>query len=507
VYSSPPSTGLEPRERSTDLLALARDGWIALRRHRRRAAQVFVGLLAIAIVGALLLPRMYESEAKLMVKIGRESVTLDPTATVGQTLSVYDSRETEVNTVLEIMGSRAVLDDVVTELGPQFVLQGSGAGDEPRDPAVPIEPALREEAIEALQESTIVDRGTKSNIVSVVVRSYSPEAARRIARAMLDAFRGRYLTANRTAGSFDFFVDQERVVAARLAEATGELNDVRNGLGVGTVEAERAKVEAQLASVESQRMTNGAALAAANARIAALERSIATLPERRVSQEVTGFAEDAAGRTRSQIYALKLEEHDLLTRFQTWHPDVIAVHERIDDAERTLQVESARTTQTTTADDPARRQLELALLTERSDAESFRAGAQELDRQHAATLDRLRRLNESEARLVQLGQRVDRLRADHRDYAGKLEQARIDQALAEDRISNVNVWQQPTLVSKPVGSQRRLVCVLGLFVAALGAAGTAFGLEFLERRRRDEAAGTVPDGSLLGRELAHAMSR
>ena len=62
-----------------------RDIFRILFRHRRKSAIVFVATIVLTIAGYLVCPRSYVSEAKLFVKIGRESVALDPTATVGAT--------------------------------------------------------------------------------------------------------------------------------------------------------------------------------------------------------------------------------------------------------------------------------------------------------------------------------------------------------------------------------------------------------------------------------------
>ncbi len=53
-----------------------------------------LGGLAAAI---LVLPRKYASDARLFVRLGRESVTLDPTATTGQMIQVLESRENQMN--------------------------------------------------------------------------------------------------------------------------------------------------------------------------------------------------------------------------------------------------------------------------------------------------------------------------------------------------------------------------------------------------------------------------
>ena len=85
---------MTPVHDSTDLLTQL---LAALRRQWRRAAVVGAAVLGLAVAAFLALPREYQSEALLFVKVGASSVTLDPTATTGQTISLYESRETEIN--------------------------------------------------------------------------------------------------------------------------------------------------------------------------------------------------------------------------------------------------------------------------------------------------------------------------------------------------------------------------------------------------------------------------
>src|SRR5579863_6578297 len=94
----------------------------ALRAYWRRASVTF--LLLIAGVGAatMVWPRTYQSEARIYVQLGRETVHLDPTATTGQTVHLSDSREREIFSVLELLRSRALYEKVVDELGVNSIL-------------------------------------------------------------------------------------------------------------------------------------------------------------------------------------------------------------------------------------------------------------------------------------------------------------------------------------------------------------------------------------------------
>ena len=82
----------------------------------------FTLLLALAVLLVLVRRDTFVSEAKLFVRIGRESVALDPTATTGQTFSLHASRETEINSIIVMFRSRGIVEQVVDAIGPEKIL-------------------------------------------------------------------------------------------------------------------------------------------------------------------------------------------------------------------------------------------------------------------------------------------------------------------------------------------------------------------------------------------------
>ena len=62
-------------------------------RHKRMVLRFFLGVMLIVVLATFLSPSRYSSDAKLLVRVGRESVTLDPTAATGQIVSISQSRQ------------------------------------------------------------------------------------------------------------------------------------------------------------------------------------------------------------------------------------------------------------------------------------------------------------------------------------------------------------------------------------------------------------------------------
>src|SRR6185369_7902508 len=97
------------------------------------------------------------SQSKLLLRLGRENVVLDPTATFGQTaVSVPQSRENEINSALEVLKSRPLIEQVVDSVGPGAIL-GREPPHEPGAPPAPASTADREEAIRTVFKSLEVE--------------------------------------------------------------------------------------------------------------------------------------------------------------------------------------------------------------------------------------------------------------------------------------------------------------------------------------------------------------
>src|SRR5688572_25253943 len=100
----------------------------ALWRHKFKAAFIFVMICAACAAYLSTAKRVYESEAKLYVRVGRESVALDPTATTGgQVLTMQDSREGEVIAIEQLLLSRELAEQVVDKITPDGIF-GRKAG-------------------------------------------------------------------------------------------------------------------------------------------------------------------------------------------------------------------------------------------------------------------------------------------------------------------------------------------------------------------------------------------
>ena len=480
------------------VVRLTQRGFRIVKDQARRMATFFVVAMTIVVIGLTVCPRKYISESRLFVRVGRENIGLDTTATTGQTISLAESRENEITSILDILDSRAVLEGVVDELGPEVILEGAPVAPRQEEAAVSDlsedEQLRREKAIKHLTETLEVSRSKKSNVIVLGYRDTTPQLAQHVLKSFVERFRTVHIRANRTSGSFDFLDGQVTLVRQQYEDATRELNNARGAFNTVSVEQRQEALETQLATVESNRLSVRAELIATEGTIRSLRNTLQTLPQKSTTQEVTGLPDDSVETTRKRLHELLLKEQQLLAKVTEFHHEVVATRRQID-AARTIFEGNTSGSQATNADNPAYRQLHLKLLDSEALAAGLVAKLEGLDNQIQTLSEKLNTLNGEEARMAELQQQANLFRDKYRTYSEKLEQARMDQALESEQISNVNVVQPPTFVAKPVSPQKAIVLVLGFLFSCFGAVCYGLLKEFMPALRETfdaTAPGPVP---------------
>jgi len=498
-----------------------RDACRILFRHQRKASFVFALTLALAVVAVVMCPRTYVSEAKLIVRLGRASVALDPTATTGQTVGIQTSRESEINSVLEILRSRMILELVVDRLGVAELLpptpesdsktpsqEGSdakepGSGtpstgepspDEPGDrpvvaslldqvlaPLAGLDPVSdRERAVTSIAESVEIGAAKNSNVITITCETDDPHRARAIVSTITEVCRDEHLRLNHTEGSFDFFAQQTNLLERELATASEKLRDAKNEFELVSVESERKLLDTELGVVTEELLLTEAALETSKAKAEALRERLGQLADRLVMEEESGFSNEAADGMRQQLYSLEIREGELIARYAEDHPFVVAIRKQIDDVKRIIEAEDPERMHSVTGVNPVYQQLQAAMVDEQAVAASLAAKTVPLLAKKADLDGRLQRLNNEEVLLAQLERQVQLLDAKYRTYSEYREQSRIDQELQAERISNINVVQAATLMEKPVRPKKGVMLGLGLLMATAGALGIAVLAEYVD---------------------------
>lgn len=415
--------------------------------YKRRGMIVFVLCMSFVVLALVLAPRKYTSEAKLFLRLGRESVTLDPTVTTGgQVMGLNSSREPEINSVIEVLRSRSIMERVFELVDPSS-----------RDLA----PQSREKALAGFMRNISIYSPKSSSVIVLTSKASSPESAQQILNTLLDVSLKEHIRINRTPGSYQFFDEQAELLKKQLDEAGTALRDAKNRYGLVTLEGRRAALEQQLAAVKTLLRESKSGLAASVAKGENLQASVDTLPSHLVQQLTGGTPSNALANMRQKLYELQAAEQELKSKLTPEHPKVIAMHRQVQQVEQILRSEMPNHDETVLA----------LLANEQANAASLRARIDSLKDQQSALEKELRELNEHDLLVSELERNVRLLDANYVHYVTGLEQARIDQALKAEGISNINIVQAPTYSPKPSQPKKAMTLMIGMAVSLASAVG------------------------------------
>ncbi len=483
--------------------------------HKKKMLAFMVLLFGVVAVKTLIQPSTYRSEAKLLLRIGRENVSLDPTATVGEVVGINRSYDWEVNSELEILKSREIAERVVDEMGASALLQGSGAAplDSNEAPAAakPADEALRtvkntldivadspaklanslglsqpvderEKAIRRLTDNLKVQAQQNTSVINLSYQERHPETARDTLDRFIQAYLEKHLTVYCMANSQQFFERQVSQLHAKLTEAQKELQKLKDTTGISDLVEQRGVMVNAIGMLERNIAEAEAEQAAANAKIAGIQQLLETVPESITIEETSGFSDYGADLMRSKLYELQMTEKQVEGKYRPDSRQLDMVRKQVEEGAAILEKEQGKPTRTEIRKgiNNAHQQMQLALLTEQSNVSGLQSKLDKMRTQLAEAKTGLKTLNQVESETTRLDREIKLLETSYGQYFSKLEEARIDQALKGDRISNVSILQAATLPVTPTGVGKVARLGLGLLLAIVGGVAFAFFCEYLD---------------------------
>ena len=446
--------------------------------------------LLLAWLAMIVWPKQYESEAKLMIRVGRESVALDPTATTSQTLMLQKTQEEEVNSALDLLRSRRIAERTVDRLGAENINTGILPSSQPKqlDPltkllqpvAFFVEKALppllyatgikedlseRELAVMELTKRLVITAERRSAVVSIEAFSRTPEMAQAVAQTVGEEFISEYLEVTHNAGSYAFFSGQAQEANETRSALADIKNDFMQDRKLVTIVANQSILVDQLGTIEREIITARAELDQTLAEIDDVGKKLSFMPDEVVSEKKQSGDATWSG-MRQQVYTLELEEKTLASKYPADNPLLAQVREKLKGASSILEkLESERIDESKTPN-PMRLKLQEELQQFQTKVVGLRANLQLREAQHdevehkiSGILDAERDLEQIERDIKMADTRLDLLRQKH-------EEARVLSEMQADRISNLTLFQPATLVERPASPNKKLLflafAVLGL---------------------------------------------
>jgi uncharacterized protein involved in exopolysaccharide biosynthesis len=447
-------------------------------RQRRLIITTFLGVLATVIVIALILPKQYESQMKILVRHERAESVVTVERESPQQLRTEVSEE-ELESEAELLKSKDLLSKAVVACDlqkegdysfwtsiPSKVLGASSD----TSGAVTDEKIAR--AVLALEKNLEVRPIKLTNLISVSYKAADPRQAARVLNTISNLYLEKHLAMHRAPGVFDFFHQQAEEYRTALVKSEARLADFGQREGVVSPTLTREITIHKLGEFEAAWQETQAAIVETKERIQTLQAQLASLSPRHTTQVRTSDNPQLMERLKSALLDLELKRSALLTRFEPTYRPVQEVEHQIAQAREAIAAaEKAPLRDETTDRDPtyetlraelAKANTDLSALQARATAtsamiRSYKAKSERLDQQEVLQQDMLRAAKANEENYLL--------------YLRKQEEARISDALDRQRISNVLVAEAPTVPFKSQG-RRLLFVILGTLFASLASVVT-----------------------------------
>ncbi len=475
--------------------------------------------VGVAIVHSL--PYEYSSEAQILVKSGRDSLSGDESIDIPE--SSLGSMFNEVTNVVTMMRGRALAELVVDELGAETINQKP-----PNRPVVQwihdnldawipqksesternTDDGFRKAAIDRIRGNlSLRERG---NIIHITYEAQDPHLAQTINETIINKYRDKHIAATRPSMSADFYRQSTTDAKKDFEAKTEALTKFRKDVDIVSVASSlplhdeaRVDLESQMQDIQSQ-------IVASEARVAEYERGLAALTQpvakagdsnETPSAAPAPFIEnDLIRELKRQLIGLETEAASLARKYYEGDPILEEAQFKIDYIKKAIAREEEQLSQATpgsatvaaplagTPQGLEYQELRMQLIRERAQLIGLQANASVKSMARTDIQEKINKLKSLETQERKLISDVNLAEESYNSTRRNEERFRIQMKIKDEMLINVSTVDPPSLVMTPTGPNRKRGYILALAAGLMFAFALPLTLEYLRNtyRRTDE---------------------
>lgn len=437
----------------------------------------------------------YETQASLLVRIGRENAEVPTTVQNGQLLS-QGVRVADINSEVQMLSSREHVEAVVDQFGvdkfknvlpvpdsllgyPKYYLKMTARWVKSQWKefliAVSLKKRLspREEAVLFVAKGLKVEPVKESDVLVMKLRLPSAKLAVEVANAILVHYFARRSEIRQASAGADFFSEELDHRKKKLDDLGGFRASVRERFQLSSPGEQRTNLLKQLSEIETE-------IHDTNAEISRLEKQREVIRTERNSypellqKERVSAQNPSILSLKERITSLKLERAKVLNRYQPESEVIQKVDREIAELEMILSKEDATVVATVTSEaNPVLKELSRQL----SEHDFKVAGIiKQRDRlvESAAQINtQLERMNVGSDAYERADREYHLAEQFYMLYVKKLQDAQLSEELNQRRLANVSIISQPEMPMEPVYPPKLFVMGVALPVGLI--LGVVFG--------------------------------
>lgn len=458
---------------------------------KRKIQILFVFALIVITVaaGTFLTAPTYEAKSQILVKLGRENVYTQMVPTTGNQNPIIGlNREEQINSEIQILRSRSMIEKMVEAIGPEVIykdLADSGS----RPEAIPemltqkgqLSPL--QDAVLRLEKALSITAVEKSNVIDIRLRHKDPQIAGMVLDKLIGLYLNHHIEVYKIPQSYKFFQEQTENFRSRLRSAEDRLTAIKKEHNVFSLDEARGLLLSQEGALRVELDRTMSQIAETENRIVQIQQQLAGTPKIIPTEEEVERSPYLGDALQAKLVELELKEKELLTKYTDHSRLVRQTKEELNIIRAKLAEQNAKQHgRSRSGYNPTFQRLQEELYRSQADLKALRAKDQVQTSQLAGYRERLGKLNRIEAEVKDLQRQVDVEQQNYKLYLAKFEEARISEAMDTEKISNVTQIQPAEVSPKPVSPRVFLNLVIGFFLGGLVSLGLASLLESLGDR-------------------------
>ncbi len=430
---------------------------------KRKVQMVLFFIVAVSMVAVatFLIRPVYEATTQIIVKFNRENLSAGPNA--GKTTLI--GLQELINSEIELLKSRTLIDNVLTSFGPQKIYPGLDYID----------------AVLKLTKALQMQRIKGSNIIAITFEHTNPQLAAMLLNTHTNNYFEHHLKVHKNPESYNFFEEQSRILEDKLKQSAKALETFKQLHKVTNLKEEQRLLLTQIAGLRSAMNLTLSQQAATEIRLTQLQQQLDRTPKTIAQGEEVDHNPFLISNFETKLIELELKEKELSSKYISQNRLVKQVKEEIKMVKGKLtELETKRYGKSLSGPNITYQRLKEELLKNQAEQKAVVGKNATQSVQMASFQQKLERLNQIEIELNQLQLTVEVNQQNYRLYLSKFEEARISNVLDSKKITNVSLIEPAMPPLKPVRPKILLNLILGLFLGLAGGLGLIFLLEFLD---------------------------
>ena len=444
-----------------------RDFLTVLFKNKYKIVTVFLVTVVTVSIVSFLLPPTYEAKSSLLVKIGREYVYRPEGLDKAPVVSV--NQEEAINSEINIMASRDLVQKVITTLGvaqiyPELV-------NSPPSEVTPLEAAIIN-----FSKDLNVAAVKKSNVLEVTFRHKNPRIAAKSLNLLIDFFKEKHSQVYNEPESV-FLGNQLSTYEQKLRESETKMQRFKQSNQVYSLDE-------QLALLLKQRNELDAALKNARSQINGTQKRLSSLNSqmKNMSESKARYTQTERDKiiveAKSQLLNRQFKERELLTKYPENSISIANVRKEIALATNFIQQQEEDITSKVKTSNVVYQEVEKNALLAQADLD-FEIAKERTQRQQLSQLDgEIRTLDLKEKELQNLKRDVSTNDKNYRTYQDRFEEARISGDMNQQKLTNLSVIQTAMPPARPVKPRKLLNIAISAILGAVSGLGYAFFCEY-----------------------------